>query len=84
MSEMLPEVTFSTFVLSFASSAFVYLGEVPNPETGKMDPNPILAKHSIDTLNMLEEKLKNGLSEEETKLFRDVLYELRIKYVQKR
>ena len=31
----LPKVTFSTFVMSLASSALVHLGEVPNPETGK-------------------------------------------------
>ena len=31
----MPEVTFSTFVLSLASSALVHLGEVPNPLTSR-------------------------------------------------
>ena len=40
---VMPEVTFSTFVLSLASSALVHLGEVPNPETGSIARNEVLA-----------------------------------------
>ena len=43
-SPILPEVTFSTFVLSLASSALVHLGEVPNPETGGTTRNEALAR----------------------------------------
>lgn len=78
---VMPEVTFSTFVLSLASSAMVQLGEVPNPETGKLEKHPELARHSIDILNMLEDKITNGLTEKESRLLRDVLFELRMKYV---
>lgn len=78
---LMPEVTFSTFVLSLASSAMVQLGEVPNPETGKVERCPELARHSIDILNMLEDKITNGLTEKESRLLRDVLFELRMKYV---
>lgn len=77
----LPEVTFSTFVLSLASSALVQLGEVPNPETGGMDQNLALARNTIDVLSMLEDKTANGLSPEESHLLKDVLYELRMKFV---
>lgn len=77
----MPEVTFSTFVLSLASSALVYLGEVPNPETEKTEYNGELARNIIDVLTMLEDKTRNGLTPEETKLIRDVLHELRIKFV---
>lgn len=76
-----PEVSFSTFILSLASSAFVHLGEVPDPETGKVCRNEELARNSIDVLNMLDEKVRNGLTPEEGRLLRDVLYELRMKYV---
>ena len=79
--KVMPEVTFSTFVLSLASSAMVQLGEVPNPETGKLEKHPELARHSIDILNMLEDKITNGLTEKESRLLRDVLFELRMKYV---
>ena len=76
-----PEVSFSTFILSLASSAFVHLGEVPDPETGKICRNEELARNSIDVLTMLDEKIRNGLTLEESRLFRDVLYELRMKFV---
>lgn len=78
---VLPEVTFSTFVLSLASSALVQLGEVPNPETGEKCHDPALARNTIDVLSMLEDKTANGLTPEETQLLKDVLYELRMKFV---
>lgn len=78
---MMPEVTFSTFVLSLASSALVHLGEVPNPETGGTTRNEVLARNAIDVLTMLDDKTRNGLTPEESKLMRDVLYELRMKFV---
>ena len=77
----LPEVTFSTFVLSLASSALVHLGEVPNPETGNTSRNEDLARNAIDLLTMLDDKTRNGLTPDENKLMRDVLYELRMKFV---
>ena len=82
-SGQMPEVNFSTFVISLASSAMMHLGEVPNPDTQETDENIILAKHTIDLLNMLEDKLNNGLTDEEQQLFKDVLYEVRMKYVVK-
>ena len=77
----LPKVTFSTFVMSLASSALVHLGEVPNPETGATEHNEELARHTIDVLAMLDEKLRCGLTEQESRLMRDILYELRMKFV---
>lgn len=80
-SIILPKVTFSTFVLSLASSAMVHLGEVPNPETGSISRNEVLARNTIDVLTMLNDKTRNGLTPEESKLIQDVLYELRMKFV---
>jgi len=80
-ANMLPEVTFSTFVLSLASSALVHLGEVPNPETGAVSRDEALARNAIDLLTMLDDKTRNGLTPDESKLMRDVLYELRMKFV---
>lgn len=77
----LPEVTFSTFVMSLASSALVHLGEVPNPETGKTERNDDLARHTIDVLSMLDDKIRHGMAPDEERLLRDVLYELRMKFV---
>lgn len=78
----MPEVTFSTFVMSLASSALVQLGEVPNPETGATNAfDPCMARHSIDILDMLRQKTANNLTPEETRLLDGLLYELRMKYV---
>lgn len=79
----LPRVTFSTFILSLASSALVQLGEVPNPETGALEEDLALAKHSIDVLTMLAEKTKGCLDSDEARLMEEILYEVRMKYVMK-
>jgi hypothetical protein len=80
----LPKPTFSTFVLSLASSALVQLGEVPEPATGKVEENIPLAKHSIDILSMLQIKTEKGLDGDEKRLLDGLLYELRMKYVVKK
>ena len=80
----MPAPSFSTFVLSLASSALVQLGEVPDPSTGETREDIALAKHSIDLLSMLQDKIKNGLDAEETRLLEGLLYELRMKYVMKK
>lgn len=79
----MPQVCFPTFVLSLSSSALVHLGEVPDPETGKPVENIVMAKHTIDILAMLKEKTTGNLDAEEAKLIKDMLFELRMKYVQK-
>ena len=54
MSEELPQIDFSTFVLSLAASAMVQLGMAPGPEGEKREaPDLPMARHTIDTLEML-------------------------------
>jgi hypothetical protein len=79
----MPQLDFGTFVLSMSSSALVYLGEVPEPETGQMMENVLAAKQTIDILCMLESKTKGNLTDQEARLLKDMLFELRMKYVQK-
>lgn len=79
----LPKVDLGTFILSLSSSVLVHLGEVPEPESGSVQENLDLAKHTIDILNMLEEKTRGNLTSDEERLLKDVLFELRLKYVQK-
>lgn len=81
---LMPKPTFSTFILSLASSGLMHLGEVPDPATGKPAENIALAKHSIDILSMLQEKTAGGLDSDETRLLEGLLYELRMKYLVKR
>ncbi|MDR1946804.1 MAG: DUF1844 domain-containing protein [Desulfovibrio sp.] len=80
----MPIPTFSTFVLSMASSVLVNLGEVPDPATGALQENQEMARHVIDTLSMLKDKVENGLDEEEKRLLDGLLYELRLKFVIKK
>ncbi|GAB6887654.1 DUF1844 domain-containing protein [Desulfothermus okinawensis JCM 13304] len=79
----LPKVDFITFVMSLSSSALVHLGEVSDPVTGKTDVNLELARHTIDVLSMLEEKTRGNLSREEEEFFKNILFELKMKYVQR-
>lgn len=82
-SGMLPKPTFSTFVLSLASTALMQLGEVPDPTSGTQAADVPAAKHTIDMLTMLQEKIEKGLDAEEKRLLDGLLYELRMKYVLK-
>lgn len=77
----LPEVTFSTFIISLASSVLVGLGEVPDPATGKTARDMPLARHNIDVLEMLRQKTGGCLNREEKELLDSLLCELRLKYV---
>ena len=79
----MPEVSFSTFVFSLSSSALVHLGEIPEPSTQQMHQDLMLAKQIIDTLGMLEEKTRSNLDPDEERFIKTVLYDLRLRYVQK-
>lgn len=79
----LPDVTFSTFLMSLHTSALTYLGLIPHPDSGEKKVNLCLAKHTIDTITMLEEKTKNNLTEDEAELLGNIIYELRMLYVKK-
>ncbi|MDP3731533.1 MAG: DUF1844 domain-containing protein [Candidatus Omnitrophota bacterium] len=78
-----PEPDFSFFVTTLSLQASVDLGEVPNPVTNKKEENLIQAKFLIDTLGMLKDKTKGNLTPEETSFIENVLYELRMQYVEK-
>lgn len=78
-----PEVTMSTFIFSLSSSALMHLGEIAEPGTNKVLVDLPIAKQIIDTLGMLQEKTKGNLDQDEDKLLRSVLYDLRMRFVQK-
>ena len=79
----LPEVTLATFIFSLSSSALVHLGEIPEPETNRTKVDLAIAKQIIDTLGMLQEKTKGNLDHDEETFLRSVLYDLRMRYIQK-
>ena len=79
----LPEINFSTFIFSLNTSALLHLGEIPDPASGKEQKDLAMAKQTIDLIAMLEEKTRGNLSPEEENLVKHILYELRLRYVQK-
>ncbi len=78
---VMPEVSFSTFIMSLNTSVLYHLGELSDPETGRKSINIDLARHAIDTLVVLEEKTKGNLSAEESELMKNILYDVKMRYV---
>jgi len=79
----LPRIDFSTFVLSLATSALYHLGLVEDPGTGeRVEPNLPLARQTVDTLELLQEKTRGNLDEDEVKLLQSLLTELRMRCVE--
>jgi Domain of unknown function (DUF1844) len=80
-----PERTmFNEFLMGIASSAFIYLGLVEHPATGRRQVDMTAAKESIDMLVMLREKTKGNLTRGEEKFFDDLLTDLKMQYVSMR
>jgi Domain of unknown function (DUF1844) len=78
-----PTINFAAFVLSLVHTAAVHFGDVADPGTGERHaPNLPLAQQMIDILAMLEEKTRGNLSAEERQLIDQVLYELRMRFVE--
>lgn len=77
MSERDIPIDFNSFIVSLASSAMLYLGETPHPETGKTAKNLPLARNTIELLAMLQEKTKGNLDEEEDRLISTLVDDLR-------
>ncbi len=82
MDEKLPHVDFATFILSLSHSALLHLGEAPHPETGQVEKNLPLARQTIDLIGMLEEKTKGNLTGDEERLVGQILYDLRMRFVE--
>ena len=80
--EELPSINFSTFIISLSTQALMHLGEMSNPVTGQLEKDMAVARQTIDIIGMLGEKSKGNLDETEEQLVREVLYNLRMKYVE--
>jgi hypothetical protein len=74
----LPAVSFSSFIVSLATSAMQHLGEGPGAQV-----DLALAKNTIDLLTVLRDKTQGNLDDEERKLLEAVLYETRIKFTER-
>ena len=76
-------LSFMGFVLSLASTAAIHFGDMPDPITGKpSEVNLDGAAQMIDILALLDQKTRGNLTAEERQILEQVLYELRLRFVQ--
>ena len=76
-------ISFTGFILSLATTAAVHFGDIADPNTGEPgEVNLVAAAQMIEIIGMLQEKTHGNLSEAEAKLVDDLLYELRMRYLQ--
>ena len=82
-SEDRPEVSFIAFIFSLASNAAVHFGDLPDPLTNETGPPDLeAAAQLIEIIAMLETKTRGNLTAEERQLIDQVLFELRMRYVE--
>jgi len=78
-----PEVSFTSLVISLATTAAVHFGDLGDPITGEKRPaNLQAASQTIELLSILEEKTQGNLTEDEQRMLSQVLVELRMRFVQ--
>ena len=83
MTEDSSSISFPAFVLSLAHTAAVHFGDVPDPVNGaRTEANLAAAQQMIDILALLEEKTRGNLTAEERQLVEQILYELRLRFVE--
>ena len=73
---------FIEFVMMQAQNAALFLGQIPNPQTGKGEVNLEVAKMFIDQLAMIQEKTRGNLTNEESTVLRNALSNLQMAYVE--
>ena len=73
---------FIEFVMMHAQNAALFLGQIPNPKTGEPEINLDLARMFIDQLEMIQEKTRGNLTNEETMVLRNALSNLQMAFVE--
>ena len=76
-------ISFPAFVLSLAHTAAVHFGDIPDPVSGQTaEANLPAARQMIDILSLIETKTRGNLTAEERQLMDQILYELRLRFVE--
>ena len=77
------ELSFTAFVLSLASTAAIHFGDMPDPITGQPgEVNLDGAAQMIEILALLDQKTRGNLTAEERQILEQVLYELRLRFIE--
>lgn len=78
-----PEINFTTFIIGLSAQALAHLGEIPDPMHQAVRVDLEAARQVIDIIGLLQEKTKGNLDSAEAPLLESVLYDLRMKYVER-
>jgi hypothetical protein len=81
--QFLPPLEFASIVVLLYLPALIHLGLIADPAAGETRENLPLAKRNIDLLDLLKEKTKGNLDEEEDKTLGDALSQLKLAYLDK-
>ena len=81
-SNRAPDIDFSTFVLSLATSALYHLGASAGPDVKVGAVNLPLARQVIDILGILKAKTTGNLDPDERQILDALLFDLRMKFVE--
>ena len=73
---------FIEFVMMQAQNAALFLGQIPNPQTGQAEVNLEVARIFIDQLAMIQEKTRGNLTSEESTVLRKTLASLQMAFVE--
>ena len=73
---------FIEFVMMQAQNAALFLGQIPNPQTGQAEVNLDVARMFIDQLAMIQEKTRGNLTSEESTVLRNALASLQMAFVE--
>lgn len=77
----LPPASFEVLISMLFTQAIAALGQMPNPSGAETKIDKPMAKHTIDTLEMLQAKTEGNLTPEESKMIGEALHALRMTYV---
>jgi hypothetical protein len=68
--------------MGLSTQALIHLGEIPNPLSGQAEKDISVGQQMIDIIGVLQEKTRGNLDQGEEKLMEDILFDLRMKYVE--
>jgi hypothetical protein len=72
---------FYSLVYSFQMQTWMSLGKIKSPVTDKIEKDLQAAQMTIDIIDMIKEKTKNNLTEQESNFIEQVLADLKLNYV---
>ena len=73
---------FATLVSYLSTTAMFQLGLLPGPGGERIPADFANARRTIDLLEVLQQKTQGNLTEDEARMIQEVLYELRLSFVE--